>query len=72
MSEVEECWLSIDEIHKYLGGSTDIGYRWFGLFGMPAHLRVWKLKKDQAGAWVKAGAASAGLPKKDVGTDSIK
>ena len=49
MAEMEDRWLSVDEIGKYLGISSDTGYRWIDKHAMPAHRmgRLWKFKKDQ-------------------------
>ena len=70
MAEIEDRWLSVDEICKYLGVSSDTVYRWIDRFGMPAHRmgRLWKFKRDQ----VDAGGASADSSKEDVGKDSKK
>ena len=47
---MEDRWLSITEICKYLGVSNDTVYKWIDKHGMPAHRmgRPWKFKKDQA------------------------
>ncbi|MBT3276100.1 MAG: helix-turn-helix domain-containing protein [Spirochaetales bacterium] len=61
MSDLEDRWLSVDEICRYLGVSKDTVYKWIGKHEMPAHRmgRLWKFKKDQVDAWVEArGAAS--------------
>ena len=74
MAEIEDRWLSVDEICKYLGVSSDTVYRWIDRFGMPAHRmgRLWQFKKDQVDAWVEAGGASADSSKEDAGKDSKK
>lgn len=61
MAEMENRWLSVDEISKYLGVSSDTVYRWIDKHGMPAHRvgRLWKFKKEQVDAWVEAGGAAA-------------
>jgi excisionase family DNA binding protein len=61
MAEMEDRWLSVDEIGKYLGVSSDTVYRWIDKHDMPAHRmgRLWKFKKDEVDSWVKAGGASA-------------
>lgn len=61
MSEMEDRWLSVDEIGKYLGVSNDTVYRWIDKYAMPSHRmgRLWKFKKNEVDAWVKAGGASA-------------
>jgi len=60
MNEMEDRWLSITEICKYLGVSNDTVYKWIYKHGMPAHRmgRLWKFKKDEVDAWVKAGGAA--------------
>ena len=37
MAEIEDRWLSVDEICKYLGVSSDTVYRWIDRFGMPSN-----------------------------------
>ena len=37
MAEMEDRWLSVDEMGKYLGISNDTVYRWIDRSGMPAH-----------------------------------
>jgi len=60
MAEMEDRWLSVDEIGKYLGVSSDTVYRWIDKHAMPAHRmgRLWKFKKDEVDEWVKAGGAA--------------
>lgn len=60
MAEIEDRWLSVDEIGKYLGVSSDTVYRWIDKHAMPAHRmgRLWKFKKDEVDEWVKAGGAA--------------
>lgn len=60
MAEMEDRWLSVDEISKHLGVSSDTVYRWIEKHSMPAHRlgRLWKFKKDEIDSWVKAGGAS--------------
>jgi len=59
MAEMEDRWLSVDEIGKHLGVSSDTVYRWIDMHAMPAHRmgRLWKFKKDEVDEWVKAGGA---------------
>jgi len=61
MAEMENRWLSVDEIGRYLGVSSDTVYRWIDKQDMPAHRvgRLWKFKKEQVDAWIEAGGASA-------------
>jgi excisionase family DNA binding protein len=60
MAEMEDRWLSISEICKYLGVSNDTVYKWIGKREMPAHRmgRLWKFKKKQVDAWIEAGGAA--------------
>jgi len=37
MAEIEDRWLSVDEIGKYLGVSSDTVYRWIDKHAMPTH-----------------------------------
>jgi excisionase family DNA binding protein len=61
MADIDDRWLSVDEICKYLGIGKDTVYKWIDKHGMPAHRmgRLWKFKKDQVDAWVEAGGAAA-------------
>ncbi len=60
MADMEDRWLSVDEISKYLGVSSDTVYRWIDKQAMPAHRmgRLWKFKRDEVDQWVKAGGAA--------------
>ncbi len=59
MNEIKDRWSSISEICKYLGVSNDTVYKWIDKYDMPAHRmgRLWKFKKDEVDAWIKAGGA---------------
>ena len=59
MVDMEDRWLSVEEMAKYLGVSNDTIYRWIGVHNMPAHKmgRLWKFKKDEVDEWVKSGGA---------------
>ena len=54
---LEDRWLSISEICRYLGVSNDTVYKWIDKHAMPAHRlgRLWKFKRDEVDDWVKAG-----------------
>ncbi|MGI6347299.1 MAG: helix-turn-helix domain-containing protein [Limisphaerales bacterium] len=60
MAEIEDRWLSVDEIGKDLGVSSDTVYCWIDKHAMPAHRmgRLWKFKKDEVDEWVRKGGAS--------------
>lgn len=55
-----EPWLSLEEIAKHLGVSTDTVHRWIRSRRMPANKvgRLWKFKADEVDAWVRSGKAS--------------
>lgn len=59
MGGMEDRWLSVGEICKYLGVSNDTVYRWIDTKSMPAHRvgRLWKFKRTEVDAWVKSGGA---------------
>jgi excisionase family DNA binding protein len=61
MTEIEDRWLSMSEICRYLGVGKDTVYKWIDRNDMPAHRmgRLWKFKKDEVDKWVKAGGATA-------------
>ena len=68
MAEMEDRWLSISEICKYLGVSKDTVYEWIDKHEMPAHRmgRLWKFKKDEVDEWVKAGGAAEHYKKPNI------
>jgi excisionase family DNA binding protein len=72
MADIEDRWLSVEEICKYLGVSKDTVYRWIDKHSMPAHRmgRLWKFKKTQVDAWVEAGGANRLAPATSRQTDS--
>jgi len=69
MAEIEDRWLSVDEICKSPRVSGDTVYRLVDPFDMPMYHMglLWKFKKDQVDAWAEAGGASADSSKEDMG-----
>jgi len=67
MPDMEDRWLSVEEITRHLGVSNDTVYRWIDKFSLPAHRmgRFWKFKKEEVDAWVKSGGADESK-KKDI------
>jgi len=60
---MDDPWMSVDDIAKYLGVSRDTVYSWVANKGMPGFKlgRFWKFKKQDVDAWVRdRGAASTG------------
>ena len=57
---MEDRWLSVDEICEYLGVSRDTVYIWLNKKGFPGHKigRLWKFKRGEVDAWVRAGGAA--------------
>jgi len=57
---MENRWLSVEEIAKYLGVSKDTIYNWINGKNMPAHKigRLWKFKREEIDEWVKSGGAT--------------
>ena len=57
--EMEDRWLSVDEICQYLGISRDTVYKWIDQKDMPAHRvgRLWKFRKEEVDEWVRSGGA---------------
>lgn len=60
INKMEDRWVSISEICKHLGVSNDTVYKWIETHSMPAFRmgRLWKFKKDEVDAWVRAGGAA--------------
>ena len=60
MDEMEDRWLSMNEICKHSGVSSDTVYKWIDKHDMPAHRmgRLWKFKKIQVDGWIEAGGAA--------------
>lgn len=60
MSTIEDRWLSVEEVSKYLGVSKDTVYRWIETQSMPAHRmgRFWKFKKNEVDEWGRAGGTT--------------
>ena len=56
---MDDRWLSVDEIAKYLGVSRDTIYKWLSQKDIPAHKvgRLWKFKKDEVDTWVRSGSS---------------
>jgi excisionase family DNA binding protein len=67
MNEMEDRWLSITEICKYLGVSSDTVYKWIDKHEMPAHRmgRLWKFKQDEVDECVRSGGAADKSDKPD-------
>ena len=56
---MDERWLTVDEICKYLSVSNETVYKWIEQRDMPGHRigRRWMFKKEEVDSWVRSGAA---------------
>lgn len=56
---MDERWLSVVEIAKYLGVSKETIYRCLDKKEIPAHRvgKLWKFDKVEVDAWVKSGGS---------------
>ncbi|OHD62390.1 MAG: transcriptional regulator [Spirochaetes bacterium GWF1_41_5] len=59
MTDIQDRWLSVNEISAYLGLKRDTVYKWLDKGHIPAHKvgRLWKFKKDEIDEWVRSGEA---------------
>ena len=57
---MDDRWLSVTEISKYLGINKDSVYKWVKEKGMPAHRlgKLWKFKTDEVDVWMRQGGAA--------------
>ncbi len=57
-------WLSVEEISKYLGISTDTVYRWLDERSIPGHRvgKKWKFKTVEVDEWIRGGGADLASP----------
>lgn len=57
--QMEDRWLSVDEIAIYLGIKRDTVYGWISAKDLPGHRvgRLWKFKRDEVDTWVREGGA---------------
>lgn len=60
MADMEDRWLSVDEVSNHVGVCRDTVYKWIEKHGMPAHRigRLWKFKKAEVDEWVRSGGAA--------------
>lgn len=56
---MEDRWLTVDEICKYLSVTNETVYKWIDQRGMPGHRvgRRWMFKQEEVDAWVRSGGA---------------
>ena len=63
MVEMEDRWLSVAEMSKYLGVSSDTVYRWISERNMPGHKisRLWKFRKEDVDEWMRSGGGQSNV-----------
>lgn len=56
---MEDRWLTVDDICKYLSVTNETVYKWIDQRGMPGHRvgRRWMFKQEEVDAWVRSGGA---------------
>ena len=56
---MDERWLTVDDICKYMSVTNETVYKWIEQRGMPGHRigRRWMFKKEEVDGWVRTGAA---------------
>lgn len=64
---MEERWLTVDDICKYLNVSNETVYKWIEHRDMPGRRvgRRWMFKQNEVDEWVCTGGA-AEKPEKDI------
>jgi len=57
---MEERWLTVDDICKYLSVTKDTIYKWIDNKNMPASKvgRKWMFQKSEIDEWIKIGKAA--------------
>lgn len=56
---MDQRWLTVDEICKYLSVTKETVYKWIEVRGMPGHRvgRRWMFQQDEVDDWVRSGNA---------------
>lgn len=57
---MEDRWLTVDDICKYLSVTKDTVYKWIENKNMPASKvgRKWMFQKDEVDDWIRRGKAA--------------
>ncbi len=60
---MEERWLSVEEVARYIGVRRETIYRWITGKGFPAHRvgRLWKFKRPEVDDWIREKGSSGGV-----------
>ena len=64
---MDERWLTVKDICKYLNASNETVYKWIEQRAMPGHRlgRRWMFKQNEVDAWVRSGGAADKFDKPD-------
>ena len=64
---MEDRWLTVDDIFKYLNASNETVYKWIEQRAMPGHRvgRRWMFKHDEVVVGVRSGGAADKTDKLD-------
>jgi excisionase family DNA binding protein len=56
---MDDRWLQVSDICKYLNVSNETVYKWIEKRNMPGHRvgRRWMFKQEEVDTWVKSGGA---------------
>lgn len=57
---MEDRWLTVDDICKYLNVSNETTYKWIEQRGMPGHRvgRRWMFKQKEVDEWIRTESAA--------------
>lgn len=57
---MENQWLTVNDICKYLNVSNETIYKWIEQRNMPSHRvgRRWMFKQDEVDDWIRTGGAA--------------
>ncbi|PIE00902.1 MAG: transcriptional regulator [Acidobacteria bacterium] len=57
---MEERWLTVDDICKYLNVSNETVYKWIEQRDMPGYqvVRRWMFKQNEVDEWVRSGGSA--------------
>jgi excisionase family DNA binding protein len=57
---MDERWLTVEDICRYLSVSNETIYKWIEQRNMPAHRvgRRWMFKQSEVDDWVRSGGAA--------------
>lgn len=62
---MQDRWLTVDEICRYLSVTNETVYKWIDQRDMPGHRvgRRWMFKQEEVDFWVRSGGAGESADK---------